>query len=231
MISILCYGSLCCFMFVVVSNCLITAMQCWRTVYCDSVLMSQPGLGATNPWSAFELTPKECCVKQVCALLKQGVGPAWSPSQIVLFPSGSLRKQALYPFSCYRLTDCSSSLRHEPYLEYTPVLDSQAAVSSRVPQTLAMQLPHEWLLVGSKESLHADVFDLDVPPEFPLGSATHVTIFTRSSLVEQTTPAAINISTLPEIALPWLWETVDAQDPHVSSQLGFCLFTGFGNPL
>ncbi|CAJ1372391.1 unnamed protein product [Effrenium voratum] len=44
------------------------------------------------------------------------------------------------------------------------------------------------------ESLPADVFDLDVPPEFPLGSATHVTIFTRSSLVEQTTPAAINIS-------------------------------------
>eukprot|EP00913_Durusdinium_trenchii_P011756 g11042.t1 len=44
------------------------------------------------------------------------------------------------------------------------------------------------------ESLASDVFRLDLAPELPLDMATHVVIYTRSSLVEQTTPVAINIS-------------------------------------
>ncbi|CAE7297577.1 PIF1, partial [Symbiodinium necroappetens] len=54
------------------------------------------------------------------------------------------------------------------------------------------------------ESLPVGTHDLFVPPELPLGKSTHIVIFTRSSLVEQTTPAFINISdadwNVPEVS-------------------------------
>ncbi|CAE7504323.1 PIF1, partial [Symbiodinium sp. KB8] len=54
------------------------------------------------------------------------------------------------------------------------------------------------------ESLPVGTHDLFVPPELPLGKSTHIVVFTRSSLVEQTTPAFINISdadwNVPEVS-------------------------------